>query len=188
MYITNEIKLATVVETDKKVGPVEKTSTAAIKSHDKTAVEPVKDIFEQSKTLEGEDKVIQALVSGAIHAIGLRSLTGSSSTEHYKCSTCGEAKLNHQCGEIRGLMQYCIVLANMVWITPGNALVYMVPVLVAEGCTHQRGEYCVLLTSALWKHRFGLCPVIGAGLLSPQLETRFTPPNESRLLLVESGC
>ena len=41
----------------------------------------------------------------------------------------------------------------------------------------------------LWKHKFGLCPVIGAGLVSPRLETRwFSPPNEPRLLLVESGC
>ena len=29
----------------------------------------------------------------------------------------------------------------------------------------------------VWKHRFGLCPVIGAGLVSPRLETRwFSPP------------
>ena len=41
----------------------------------------------------------------------------------------------------------------------------------------------------MWKHRFGLCPVIGVGLVSPRLETRcFSPPNEPRLLLVESVC
>ena len=70
------------------------------------------------------------------------------------------------CSEIRGVMRYCIILSNMVWITPGNALVYMVHVLVAEGCTHQRGEYCVLLTSTCFQHvdnvkflnlSYGLC-------------------------------
>ena len=56
------------------------------------------------------------------------------------------------CGEIRGVMRYCIILANMVWIKPRNALVYIVHELVAEGCTHQRGEYCVLLTSTRFQH------------------------------------
>ena len=56
------------------------------------------------------------------------------------------------CGDIRDLMRYCIILANMVWITPGRALVYIVHVLVAEGCMHQRGEYCVLLTSTCFQH------------------------------------
>ena len=49
-------------------------------------------------------------------------------------------------------MRYCIMLANMVCITPGIALVYMVHVLEVEGCTHQRGEYCVLLTSTCCQH------------------------------------
>ena len=35
-------------------------------------------------------------------------------------------------GEIRAVMRYRIILANMVWITPGNALVYILHVLVAE--------------------------------------------------------
>ena len=96
MCIPNEIKPATVVEAVKEVGPVEKTTTVAIKDDNKTAEEPVKDIFEQSKPLEGEDKVVQALFSGAIHAGGLRGLTGSTTTGHSKCSTCGEAKPNHQ--------------------------------------------------------------------------------------------
>ena len=49
-------------------------------------------------------------------------------------------------------MRYFIILANMVWTTPGNTLVYMVHVWVAEGCTHQRGAYCVLLTSTCFQH------------------------------------
>ena len=49
-------------------------------------------------------------------------------------------------------MRYCIILANMVCITPRIALVYMLHVLVVEGCTHQRGEYCVLLTSTCCQH------------------------------------
>ena len=49
-------------------------------------------------------------------------------------------------------MRYCIILANMVGITPRIALVYLVHVLVAEGCTHQRGEYSLLLTSTCCQH------------------------------------
>ena len=49
-------------------------------------------------------------------------------------------------------MRYCIRLANMMCITPRIALVYTVHVLVVEGCTHQRGEYCVLLTSTCCQH------------------------------------
>ena len=64
----------------------------------------------------------------------------------------GELTGCHPCGEIGGVMRYCIILANMVGITPSIALVYMVHVLVAEGCTHQRGEYCVLLTSTCCQH------------------------------------
>ena len=70
MCTPNEIKPATVVEAVKEVGPVEKTATVAIKNENKTTEEPVKDIFEQSKPLEGEDKVVQALFSGAFHAGG----------------------------------------------------------------------------------------------------------------------
>ena len=42
-------------------------------------------------------------------------------------------------------------------------------------------------SNIVWKHRFGQCFVIRAGLVGPRLQNRwFSPSNEPRLLLVES--
>ena len=56
------------------------------------------------------------------------------------------------CGGIGGVMRYRIILANMVWIIPQCASVYMVHVVATRVCTPQRGAYCVLLTSTCCQH------------------------------------
>ena len=61
-------------------------------------------------------------------------------------------KNGEMCGEIGGVMRYRIILATMVWITPQCALMYMVHVVATRRCTHQRGEYGVLLTSTCCQH------------------------------------